>query len=32
MSQGSAYVIVELLEVKDAAGISEYVSAIVEQM
>jgi uncharacterized protein (DUF1330 family) len=32
MSQGSAYVIVELLEVKDAAGISEYASAIVEPM
>jgi uncharacterized protein (DUF1330 family) len=32
MSQGSAYVIVKLLEVKDAAGISESASAIVEQM
>jgi hypothetical protein len=32
MSQGPAYVIVEPLEVKDAAGISEYASAIIEQM
>jgi uncharacterized protein (DUF1330 family) len=32
MSQATAYVIVELLEVKDAAGFAEYASAIVEHM
>jgi uncharacterized protein (DUF1330 family) len=32
MSEGPAYIIVELLEVKDADGLSEYVAAIAEQI
>ena len=32
MSEGAAYIIVELLEVKDADGPSEYAAAIAEQM
>jgi uncharacterized protein (DUF1330 family) len=32
MSEGPAYIIVELLEVNDADGLSEYAAAIAEQM
>ena len=32
MPEGPAYIIVELLEVKDADGLSEYGAAIVEQL